>query len=49
MKKMIDEGKIKVDDDLLKIIERIVTKEFEYDQDDLLKQGKKMMRASTKK
>lgn len=49
MKKLISDKKIKVDDDLNKIINNIVSKKFEYDMDDMYKQGLQMMRAKHKK
>jgi hypothetical protein len=49
MQKMINDGKIKVDDNLLKIINNIVSGEFKHDSADMVRQGKQAMKASVKK
>jgi len=43
MKDRIDEGRVKVDDDLMDIINKVVTKDFKYDEEELLKQGRRAM------
>ena len=49
MRQRIDDGSIKVDKDLDKIITSIVDKEYTYDMDDMYRQGLRMMRAKHKK